>query len=622
MKSILLLFAFCFSMSAFAQPSVGQIGIPVWTANGTSTVWMTPQNNKVIGVNGSGNLELVAGGGSSTLGAMTDVSLTSLTSGQLLRYNGSGWVNWTPDYLSTSTAASTYHPLTSTSTGGNGTADSGKLMTFNSTGGLSLGSSSNNGGATGLTIYSGTANGLLVESAGVGAQAIDVQLNGTSAQAYSIHAAASYAVGVLYDGSGDNATGIGARLSTNGAGLLICNVDDNDKFGIQGATGNLEWYGSATTPFSGTNKTVLAAATPSGTHTITMPNDQTGNVVTTGGTGTVSATMLASTAVTPGTYTNMTGTVDADGRLTAASSGSGGVTSITGTANQITVTGTTTPTLSLAATITGLTSVTSTTFVGALTGTASGNAVLGANTFTGAQTNSTASAASSPAHHLTGAICTGGTGTTNLPHFLIQPSGATAFTSLSTSGTALGINLDVNAGNLIDAGVDGVSTFKISAAGQVTISSNLIAAGGYVRAGNIYANSTSNVLELFTNSGIVSIGSSEVVNLNRDTNYTLGIKNGTNPMAVKLYETASGSNDEYLEISAAAGTNTIKPVATGSGTASTVRYYTTPTVWFGSGSGTPESVETAGIGSVFTDTATGTLYRKTSGTGNTGWVTP
>lgn len=118
----------------------------------------------------------------------------------------------------------------------------------------------------------------------------------------------------------------------------------------------------------------------------------------------------------------------------------------------------------------------------------------------------------------------------------------------------------------------------------------------------------------------LAFGTSEIVNLNREANYTLGIKNGTNPMAVRIFETDSGANDEYLEISAASGTNTIKPVATGSGTASAVRYYVTTTVWLGSRSGTPEAAETAGIGSICTDTATGAVYKKTSGTGNTGWV--
>ena len=39
-------------------------------------------------------------------------------------------------------------------------------------------------------------------------------------------------------------------------------------------------------------------------------------------------------------------------------------------------------------------------------------------------------------------------------------------------------------------------------------------------------------------------------------------------------------------------------------------------------SGTPEGTITAVVGSTCVDTATGAIYRKTSGTGNTGWVTP
>lgn len=87
-----------------------------------------------------------------------------------------------------------------------------------------------------------------------------------------------------------------------------------------------------------------------------------------------------------------------------------------------------------------------------------------ANVFTAAQSISVAGAASTPALHFTGAILTGGTGTTNFPHVLIQPTGATAATTWSTSGTAFGVNLNVSGGNYFDGKIDGVTTFKIDAA--------------------------------------------------------------------------------------------------------------------------------------------------------------
>ena len=118
------------------------------------------------------------------------------------------------------------------------------------------------------------------------------------------------------------------------------------------------------------------------------------------------------------------------------------------------------------------------------------------------------------------------------------------------------------------------------------------------------------------------LGEQQDLSLWRDAANTLAQRNSTASQVYRLYETDSGANDEYLEFSAASGMNVIRPQATGTGTASVVRYHTTPTVWFGSGSGSPEGVHTGGIGSVYTDTANGLLYRKTSGTGSTGWVNP
>lgn len=109
-----------------------------------TSFWITPENSKAFGLNGSGVPAMIAVGGSSTLAGLSDVAISGQANLDLLRYNstsekyenipGSTYAlaSSLSNYLTSATAATTYLPLA----GGTLTGDlAGRLFTTSDFGG-------------------------------------------------------------------------------------------------------------------------------------------------------------------------------------------------------------------------------------------------------------------------------------------------------------------------------------------------------------------------------------------------------------------------------------------------------------------------------------------------------
>lgn len=119
------------------------------------------------------------------------------------------------------------------------------------------------------------------------------------------------------------------------------------------------------------------------------------------------------------------------------------------------------------------------------------------------------SALSSPALIFTGTIITGGTGTTNTPHVLIQPTAATGASNWSGSGTAFAIHVPAGfTGNVCDFRINGnTSLLQLLSSGTMVILGNVEvgASNGFRAAGRSKFSSTADgKVSLTTNNGTTS----------------------------------------------------------------------------------------------------------------------
>jgi len=106
MRKFLYTIWFIVFFPAVAIAGVHNPPVSVSESDGSPTVWSPWQikfPNGSVTDNGDGTVSVTFSSSSTSLGDLSDVSITSPSSGQLLKFDGTEWVNWTPNYLTSET---------------------------------------------------------------------------------------------------------------------------------------------------------------------------------------------------------------------------------------------------------------------------------------------------------------------------------------------------------------------------------------------------------------------------------------------------------------------------------------------------------------------------------------
>jgi len=233
------------------------------TSASTSFLWPgNPGNNgDVLTSDGSGGLTFSAagGGGATSLGSLSDVSITSAATGDLLRYNGSSWVDY-PD--SNYAAASHTHAATDITSGTLASARlSGSYTGITGVGTLSAGSIATGFGsiATARTISS--TSKIYVGGSTYASDGIQLDYNSGNPRFYVGDGANSY---FQFDGT---------TAELNGG--LVTNIASGSDIGIQGWSSDIIFSATDVDTVSWTTGTIKLA---DGTTYSSIGSGNTGNM--------------------------------------------------------------------------------------------------------------------------------------------------------------------------------------------------------------------------------------------------------------------------------------------------------------------------------------------------------